>query len=76
MFRIRQIHDANAPQNQAAISAVLKIYQDAFSYYPQYAIKIAKMLRLSGAQDFKTVLLVAEGGKNRVLGLSVISFAR
>ena len=39
MFRIRRVHDAVSPQNQLALSAVLHIYQEAFSYYPQYATR-------------------------------------
>jgi len=71
MFRIRQIHDTNAPQNQMAMAAVIRIYQEAFSYYPQYAEKIATILRYSDTKDFDVALLVAEGGKNRVLGFSL-----
>jgi len=71
MFRIRQVHDAVSPQNQLTLSAVLNIYQQAFSYYPQYAARIAELLKFSSENEFDVILLVAEGQKNRVLGFAL-----
>ena len=71
MFRIRQIHDASTHQNRLAVSAVLKIYQEAFNYYPEYAAKIAALMKFSPEKDFEVVLLVAEGHKERILGFSL-----
>lgn len=71
MFRIRQIHDAASPQDQTALSAVLQLYEEAFSYYPQYTAKIAEFLKFSSNHDFDIVLLVAEGSKNRILGFTL-----
>jgi acetoin utilization deacetylase AcuC-like enzyme/GNAT superfamily N-acetyltransferase len=71
MFRIRQVHDAVSSENQLALSAVLHIYQDAFSYYPQYAARIAKLLKFTSEQEFDVILLVAEGRKSRILGFSL-----
>lgn len=77
MFKIRQLHDAVSAQNQLALSAVQHIYQEAFSYYPQYAKRIGELLKFSGEQDFEVILLVAEGSKNRVLGFTLsFYFAR
>ncbi len=74
MFRIRQVFDAASPANQSVVAQVLRIYQAAFSYYPQYAETIAQLLRFEGERDFEVVLLVAEGLKNRILGFA-LSFA-
>lgn len=71
MFRIRQIHDAASHQNRLALSAVLHIYQDAFSYYPQYASRIAELLKFTSEQAFDVILLAAEGRKNRILGFAL-----
>lgn len=71
MFKIRKIHDAHTPQNQAALSSVLRIYEEAFSYYPQYSAKIAELLKFVSKHDFDIVLLVAEGNKNRILGFTL-----
>ena len=71
MIRIRQVHDAASPQNRTALSAVLHIYQEAFSYYPQYAARIAELLKFTSENDFEVVLLVAEGHKHRILGFAL-----
>lgn len=71
MFRIRQIHNANSPQDQNALAAVLRIYEEAFSYYPQYSAIIADFLNFSSKHDFDIILLVAEGSKNRILGFAL-----
>jgi acetoin utilization deacetylase AcuC-like enzyme/GNAT superfamily N-acetyltransferase len=71
VFRIRQIHDASTHQNRLAVSAVLKIYQDVFDYYPEYAAKIATLMKFPNNGDFEVVLLVAEGHKDRILGFSL-----
>lgn len=71
MFKIRKIHDAHTPQNQAALSSVLRIYEEVFSYYPQYSAKIAELLKFVSKHDFDIVLLVAEGNKNRILGFTL-----
>ncbi|MEZ5572611.1 MAG: histone deacetylase family protein [Halioglobus sp.] len=71
MFRIRQVHDAVSPENQLALSAVLNIYQQAFSYYPQYAARIAELLKFTSENAFEVILLVAQGRKNRILGFAL-----
>ena len=71
MFRIRQIHNANSLANQKALSSVLRIYEEAFSYYPQYSAKIAKLLKQFSQHDFDIILLVAEGRKSRILGFTL-----
>ncbi|MFT5539900.1 MAG: acetoin utilization deacetylase AcuC-like enzyme/GNAT superfamily N-acetyltransferase [Alphaproteobacteria bacterium] len=71
MFRIRQVHDPATAQDHMAISQVVRMYQDAFSYYPQYAEKIAEMLKFRGEYDFEPVVLVAEGSKGRTLGFTL-----
>ncbi|HBC57040.1 MAG TPA: histone deacetylase family protein [Gammaproteobacteria bacterium] len=71
MFRIRQLHDIHAAADQTALSAVLRIYEEAFPYYPNYSQQIVRLLQLSNEQKFDTVLLVAEGGKARILGFSL-----
>lgn len=53
------------------IAQVVRMYQDAFSYYPQYAAKIARILRFRRKADFDPVLLVAEGAKGRILGFTL-----
>ncbi|MCB1688480.1 MAG: histone deacetylase family protein [Halioglobus sp.] len=76
MFRIRQIHDASTHQNRLAVSAVLKIYQEAFDYYPEYAAKISEMMKFPQEKDFEVVLLVAEGHKERILGFALSFYYR
>jgi|AntAceMinimDraft_5_1070358.scaffolds.fasta_scaffold01071_1 acetoin utilization deacetylase AcuC-like enzyme/GNAT superfamily N-acetyltransferase len=77
MFKIRQVHDAISPENQLALAAVLNIYQEAFAYYPQYAVRIVELLKFTSEQGFDVILLVAEGHKNRVLGFALsFYFAR
>ncbi len=71
MFRIRQLHDRQAATDQSALAAVLRIYEEAFPYYPHYSQQIVRLLQLSAEHDFDTVLLVAEGRKARVLGFSL-----
>lgn len=71
MFRIRQIHDAKSLSNQVALASVLQIYEDAFSYYPQYTLKIAELLKFPSLNNFEVILLVAEGQKGRVLGFAL-----
>lgn len=71
MFKIRRVHNANSLENQAALASVLRIYEDAFSYYPQYTSKIAKLLKMTSQNDFDVILMVAEGHKNRILGFTL-----
>jgi acetoin utilization deacetylase AcuC-like enzyme/GNAT superfamily N-acetyltransferase len=71
MFRIRRIHSAVSAQDQLVIAQVLRMYQAAFSYYPQYAEKIAEMLRFRSELDFEPVLLVAEAAKSRIVGFTL-----
>lgn len=71
MFRIRQVHSDATAQDHLVIGQVVRMYQDAFSYYPQYAEKIAELLRFGGDTDFEPVLLVAEGPKGRILGFTL-----
>jgi len=71
MFRIRQVHSDATAQDQLVIAQVVRMYQEAFSYYPQYAEKIAELLRFGGDLDFEPVLLVAEGAKGRILGFTL-----
>lgn len=74
MFRIRQIHDIVSSQDQLILSAVIRIYQEAFSYYPEYAAKIARLLKFDGQKDFEVILLVAEGQKGRILGFTLLFY--
>ncbi len=74
MFKIRQVHDAVSAENQTALSAVLHIYQEAFAYYPQYAAKIAELLKFTNEQEFDVILLVAEGRKKRIAGFTLSFF--
>ncbi len=71
MFRIRQVDSDATAQDHLVIAQVVRMYQDAFSYYPQYAEKIAELLRFGGDTDFEPVLLVAEGAKGRILGFTL-----
>jgi acetoin utilization deacetylase AcuC-like enzyme/GNAT superfamily N-acetyltransferase len=71
VFRIRQVHDDATPENQLVVGSVLRLYQEAFAYYPQYAQKIATLLRRRADPDFEVVLLVAEGFKDRILGFAL-----
>jgi acetoin utilization deacetylase AcuC-like enzyme len=71
MFRIRQVRDAGSIQNQLALAAVLRIYQEAFPDDKQYSTRISELLNFAGEQDFEVVLLVAEGHKNRHLGFAL-----
>ncbi|MCB1703827.1 MAG: histone deacetylase family protein [Halioglobus sp.] len=77
MFKIRQVHDAVSPENQTALSAVVNIYQQAFSYYPEYAARIAQLLKFTSEQEFDVILLVAETRKKRIAGFALsFYFAR
>lgn len=77
MFRIRQVRDAASVQNQLALAAVLRIYQEAFPDDQGYSTRIADLLNFAGEQEFEVILLVAEGHKNRHLGFALtFYFAR
>lgn len=71
MFRIRQIYSPIRREEQKLFSSVVRIYRRAFSYYPEYAVKIADLFREGGPKSFEPVLLVAEGPKERILGFSL-----
>ncbi|MCB0344249.1 MAG: histone deacetylase family protein [Bdellovibrionales bacterium] len=71
MFRIRQIYSPIRREEQKLFAAVLRIYRRAFSYYPEYAAKIADLFREPDSKTFEPVLLVAEGPKERILGFSL-----
>jgi len=71
MFRIRQVRDAVGIQNQLALAAVLRIYQEAFPDDEAYSARIANLVKFTAARDFEVILLVAEGKKNRHLGFAL-----
>jgi len=71
MFKIRQLVNPASDQEELMLGQVLRIYEAAFNYYPEYANKIASYLRQGTSAEFELLLLVALGAKNRVLSFSL-----
>lgn len=74
MLKIRQIHDLSSKQNATEFNQVLEIYEQAFSYYPQYTKKIAELFNEEVKKDFIITLFVIEGNKARIKGFALIFF--
>jgi acetoin utilization deacetylase AcuC-like enzyme/GNAT superfamily N-acetyltransferase len=70
MIQFRRLYQVSTQRDQERLGAVLRLYQDAFPYSPEYAVQIGKFLKPDCEQDFEVVLLLAEGNKSRVLGFS------
>jgi GNAT superfamily N-acetyltransferase len=74
MVKIRPIHDAVSPRDQLAVAAVLKLYQKAFSGYPQYVVRTGELLRFAGQLDYEPILFVAEDRNEHVVGFALIFY--
>lgn len=74
MFRIRRIHDALRPLNQAAITQVEQILRDQFPLLAKKDVdKIPELLRNPVKQGFRSILFVAEDARQRVQGFALLS---
>ncbi|GAB4222824.1 MAG: hypothetical protein Tsb005_15880 [Gammaproteobacteria bacterium] len=74
MFRIRQLTHTTSYEDKRALASVIRIYRKVFSYDTEYAAKIVTILESGQQNEFETILLIAEGGKNRVFGFSLIFY--
>ncbi|MBW6512272.1 MAG: hypothetical protein K0A93_09230 [Desulfuromonadaceae bacterium] len=74
MFRIRRIYDDLRPVNQAAFSQIRQILREQFPLLAQRDIdKIPELLHNPRKQGFRSVLYVAEDGRQRVQGFALLS---
>ncbi|MDF1581070.1 MAG: hypothetical protein P1P74_09885 [Desulfuromonadales bacterium] len=74
MFRIRRIYDDLRPVNQAAFSQLRQILREQFPLLAQRDIdKIPELLHNPRKQGFRSVLYVAEDGRQRVQGFALLS---
>ncbi|MBN9288673.1 MAG: hypothetical protein BGO43_08855 [Gammaproteobacteria bacterium 39-13] len=74
MIRFKRMHHIVNPEDRLKLNEVLKIYQGAFPYHPEYAAKIAKLMEKEHHKDFSPILILAEGQKGKVLGFSLIYY--
>jgi acetoin utilization deacetylase AcuC-like enzyme/GNAT superfamily N-acetyltransferase len=76
MFRIRQVFDDTTPANREALGQIDNILRAQFPLLPVGDLqKIALGLRNPLKQRFRSVLLVAEDGRGRVLGFALMLHA-
>lgn len=76
MFRIRRIADDHLPINQIKISQIQEILRKQFNELPETDIaKISEMLKNPEQFKFRMLLFVADDGKGKVLGFSVLYYA-
>lgn len=76
MFRIRRIADDHLPINQIKISQIQEILRSQFNELPESdIIKIPEMLKNPEQFKFRLLLFVADDGKGKVLGFSVLYYA-
>ena len=76
MFRIRRIADDHLPINQIKIVQIQDILRTQFNELPESDIaKIPDMLRSPEQFKFRMLLFVADDGKGKVLGFSVLYYA-
>lgn len=71
MIRFHRVVDPSRPVEWRRLTAAQNIYQRAFPGYPQYAERIAHLVRSPHKRDFEPILLVAEGAKARVRAFSL-----
>ncbi|MDT8445810.1 MAG: histone deacetylase family protein [bacterium] len=76
MLQIERLADRHNNHNRELVEAVLRLYQEAFPYYPKYASRIAQLIETPIEADFESVLLVAKGSKNRLLGFVLFFYFR
>ncbi len=75
MFRIRRIYDDLLPINQIEISQIQDILRTQFHELSEDDIKkIPDLLRNPIKYKFKTILLVADDGKGKVLGFALVYY--
>lgn len=75
MFRIRRIYDDLLPKNKIDIAQIQEILRKQFSGLDEVdIIKIPELLKNPVKYKFKSFLFVADDGKGKVLGFSLIYF--
>ena len=75
MFRIRRIYDDLLPINELEISQIQDILRTQFNELPESDItKIPDLLKNPVKYKFKTILLVADDGKGKVLGFALVYY--
>ncbi|MGE3166514.1 MAG: GNAT family N-acetyltransferase [Planctomycetota bacterium] len=75
MFRIRRIHDAVLPVNQAALLEVEKIFRERFPDAPASDIdSLAERLSNPFRKRFRAILYVAENARQKVIGFAVVLY--
>ncbi len=73
MFRIRRIHDDVLPINRQSIAQVQALLTEAFAEVAaREGEALAEKLRNPFKQQFRSILLVAENGRGRVLGFALL----
>ena len=76
MFRIRRIYDDTLPVDKDAIAQVQQILLEQFPLLWQEKIsELTEQLRNPLKYQFRSILLVAEGARNRVNGFAVLQHA-
>lgn len=74
MLKIRQIHDLSSNIDKSEFNQVLDIYENVFSYYPEYTKKIRMLFDETIKKDFITTLFVVAGNKSRIKGFALIFY--
>ena len=75
MFRIRRIYDDLLPINGLEIKAVQDILRTQFSELDEEDIqKLPSQLKNPLKHKFKTILFVADNGKGKVIGFSIVYY--
>lgn len=73
MFSIRRIYDDILPTNRSAIEEVRRIFKEQFGAAPVEDIDgLAEKLRNPFKQRFRTILYVAEKGRQKVVGFAIM----
>ena len=73
MFRIRRVYDHVLPINKEALRQVKDILRTQFEGLSEPEVeRVGEGLENPFKQRFRSVLFVAEGGRNRVLGFALV----
>jgi len=73
MFRIRRVYDDVTPLNRAVIGQVQEILRTQFpGVSPKDIVKLPQQLRNPLKYRFRTILFVAEGARDKVMGFALL----
>ncbi len=76
MFRIRRVYDDHTTQNKEIISQVQEIIGNQFNgISPETIAKLPEQLRNPVKYQYRSVLLIADDGKNMVKGFALLHHA-